>query len=201
MSGVATRRVERLRLGAMAGLFAVIGFAVAASWAQAVPHTSSPESAVPASAPGGVSPEAAIRALLAKDLYPGEKIEGLTVVPEPEQSRLMARWEAHLIDDGRHFHPLFHPPTIILYEVLPGEAHFPARGTSLTPKADSAPDFQGWQKKLAWTRSLMRQVVVLRCMLYCRHQMDSLDQGNLQTAEQELSALSAKHPQPSEGGR
>ncbi|QSR85400.1 hypothetical protein [Methylacidimicrobium sp. B4] len=179
--------LRRFRLGRARMLLAILCLSGAASWTQAAAGPP------PAS---GASPEAEIRALIGKDLYPGEKIEGLMVVPEPEQSRIAARWEAHLIDDGKHFHPLFHPPTIILFEALPGEAHFPAHGTALAENAASAPEFQTWQKKLALTRSLMRQVVVLRCMLYCRHQMDTLDQDNLKAAEQELSELTAKHPQP-----
>ncbi len=180
--------LRRLRLGGARTFLAIFCLVGAASWLQAASG--------PSPSSGGVSPEAEIRTLIAKDLYPGEKIEGLTVLPELEQSRISARWEAHLIDDGKHFHPLFHPPTIILFEALPGEAHFPAHGTALAENADSSPEFQTWRKKLSLTRSLMRQVVVLRCMLYCRHQMDTLDQDNLKAAEQELSALTTKHPQP-----
>ncbi|MGD9896370.1 MAG: hypothetical protein AB7T14_04730 [Candidatus Methylacidiphilaceae bacterium] len=191
MAGWAASRGKSFRLGAAGGLF-VLGLALSAFRAENAPGTSGAGPAAPSSVPDGATAEAGIRALIGKDLYPGEKIERLTVVPEPEQSRIVARWEAHLVDDGRHFHPLFHPPTIILYQLLPGEAHFPALGTALSPKADSAPEFETWRKKLALTRSLMRQVVVLRCMLYCRHQMDALDRDTLQAAEEELSTLSAK---------
>ncbi len=185
MAGVSAQRSSLLRIGAASGLLALLCLAGAGAGAQTAPGSAPPS---------GRPPEAAIRTLIGKDLYPGEKIEGLTVVPEPDQSRIAARWRVELIDDGRHFHPLFHPPTIILYETLPGEAHFPAHGTELAPKADSSAEFQTWQKKLSLTRSLMRQVVVLRCMLYCRHQMDALDQDNLKAAEQELSTLTVKPP-------
>lgn len=189
MPGVCAPRSKTLRRGVTRALLALLGLACASAWAQPAPGPSS-------SAPSGGSPEAEIRALIGKDLYPGETIDGLTVLPEPEQSRIAARWRVNLIDDGRHFHPLFHPPTIILYETLPGEAHFPARGTALAPKADASDEFRTWQKKLSLTRSLMRQVVVLRCMLYCRHQMDALDQDNLKAAEQELSTLTVKPSAP-----
>lgn len=201
MADMPAYRKERSRLGAGGAFLALLLLAGAGSWAQSAALPSAPNSAAPSTASGGASLESGIRALIAEDLYPGETIEGLTVVPEPEQSRTVARWEAHLVDDGRHFHPLFHPPTIILYQVLPGKAHFPSQGTALSPKADAAEEFRIWQKKLALTRSLMRQVVVLRCMLYCRHQMDALDQDNLKAAEQELSALTERpaHPAPSPG--
>ncbi|WP_155996428.1 hypothetical protein [Verrucomicrobium sp. 3C] len=182
--------------GAAIGLLLLVELALFAPGIHAVPQPSSPASASSAPVSSAVSTEAGIRALIAKDLYAGEKIEGLTVAPEPEQFRVAAHWEAHIVDDGKHFHPLFHPPSIILYQVLPGQAHFPMDGSALSPKASSAPEFRTWQKKLALTRSLMRQVVVLRCMLYCRHQMDALDQDNLQAAEQQLSTLTAKSPGP-----
>ncbi|VVM07051.1 hypothetical protein [Methylacidimicrobium tartarophylax] len=194
MAGMLAIRKARVPLGTAIGLLLVTLLAVFASGAEPVPGPSPAASASSCSAPalGGVSAEAGIRALIGKDLYPGEKIEGLKIVPEPEQSRAAAQWEVHLVDDGKHFHPLFHPPTIILYQVLPGQAHFPMAGSALSPTAASAPEFRTWQKKLALTRSLMRQVVVLRCMLYCRHQMDALDQDNLRSAEQELSTLRTK---------
>jgi hypothetical protein len=198
MAGMPAIHKARVPLGAAIGLMVVVQLAASASGAQTVPGppASASASSTPTPAAGGVSAEAGVRALIGKDLYPGETVEGLTVVPEPEQSRIAARWEVHLVDDGKHFHPLFHPPTIILYQVLPGQAHFPMDGSALSPTAASAPEFHTWQKKLALTRSLMRQVVVLRCMLYCRHQMDALDQDNLRAAEQELSTLRTKPPGP-----
>lgn len=188
MAGPLEFRAERLRFNGARALLAVFCLLGTLFCSQAGPSSFPPT--------GRGSPEAQIRALIEKDLYPGEKIERLTVVPEPEQSRVAARWEVRLIDDGRHFHPLFHPPTIILFETLPGEAHFPMQGGALAENAGTAPEFQTWQKKLALTRSLMRQVIVLRCMLYCRHQMDTLDRENLKTAEQDLSALTLKKPRP-----
>ncbi|VVM07688.1 hypothetical protein MAMC_01790 [Methylacidimicrobium cyclopophantes] len=194
MIGMPTVRRKKWLFPASVGSLLLAGFVLLSAWAQAAPRPSSPDSAA-SPAPRELSLEEQVRALIAKDLYPGEKIEALTVIPEPEQSRIAARWEAHILDDGKHFHPLFHPPSIILYEVLPGQAHFPALGSALAPNAASAPEFQVWQKKLALTRNLMRQVVVLRCMLYCRHQMDALDQENLHGAERELETLTAKPSQ------
>ncbi|MDD4932705.1 MAG: hypothetical protein PHO89_04475 [Methylacidiphilaceae bacterium] len=177
-------------------LLGVVGIVLFASCTQIAAQPSSPASGGSPAGSSVPSAEAQVRDLIAKDLYPGEKVEALAVVTEPEQSRIAARWVVHILDDGKHFHPLFHPPSIILYEALPGQAHFPSVGSTLGPKAASAPEFQTWQKKLGLTRNLMRQVVVLRCMLYCRHQMDALDQDNLQAAEQQLSTLTVKPPAP-----
>lgn len=94
---------------ALRSVLALVVLAALACRAASARQPSSFGSAVPPSASSRALTEAEVRALIQKDLYPGEKTD-----------------------------------MVILYETLPGKAHFPARGSAPDSNPTSAPEFQAW---------------------------------------------------------
>ncbi|TFE73295.1 hypothetical protein A7Q10_03210 [Methylacidiphilum caldifontis] len=135
---------------------------------------------------------------LYKDLFPeaGEKLTILNIETKRKKNsaEVFVSWRAHLVDDGLHYKPLFHPPSTLDTEEINGAGRFQLKDNSTLDF--NAPitkeSLKNWHQKLLKVRDLMRQVVTLRCMYFCRHNYGSNTESDLNHALEELHNLSIK---------
>ncbi|ACD83534.1 hypothetical protein [Candidatus Methylacidiphilum infernorum] len=139
--------------------------------------------------------EQKVSAILYKDLYPeaGEKIVTLNIdyIDKKKTPAIVASWLVHLVDDGLHYKPLFHPPSTLDTEEVYGMGRFRLKENFSVDLNDplTKQGLESWREKLIKVRDLMRQVVVLRCMYFCRHNYGKNTESDLNSALAQLHNL------------
>ncbi|TFE65800.1 hypothetical protein A7Q09_02510 [Methylacidiphilum sp. Yel] len=139
-----------------------------------------------------------IAAILTRDLYPeaGEKLTILNIefIEKKRPPIVSVSWIAHLVDDGQHYKPLFHPPSTLDTEEVYGFGQFQIKENHSIDLNNplSKQSLERWRSKLITIRDLMRQVVILRCMYFCRHNYGKNTEWDLHHALEQLHFLSNK---------